>query len=316
MPKLIVLDMKTGRVLNSRLKQCMIEYAHDLCERAESDEDEITTTSTTNSEHSEVEAATFGDTLQISDENSASQVNAEVKSIDHESFSSDLDEKMYNLNNIDKVKNINFDLFNINLSFDTFDRVESKLFKEKSKAKTSQREKFLKESVLKELNENLIDLSTGRKYSAKPQTDRKQLHLLYFCSGSTQNEIYLDNVLKFLKLMQEKVNCSLQVVVISLDETQEEFDSLISRYAYGQKKKLVKRVEFENADPEPESTANSTPKRYVLDFQAKPIRVEISNELSVNESPFFSLIESPSGKIWSENLKLFILNSQLKDMVF
>ena len=227
------------------------------------------------------------------------------------------------MSNMDKIKNIKFDLSSLNFNFETFDLFEKKLFTLKSSSSSSTKPRALSKFLLDELNANLIDLSSGKKIDVKKSdnTDTAKLyHLLYFCSNLNSNEILFENVLKFLKFMQERTQCDISMVLISSDQNELDFQSLIKKYAtddLGGKKKPVKRVEFKKDDDSEASSISVMPKRFALAFDAtKSLKETLCRQMSVVGIPWFSLIDANTGKILCKNLKIFILNSQLRDIVF
>lgn len=56
--------------------------------------------------------------------------------------------------------------------------------------------------------------------------------------------------------------------------------------------------------------------RYALKFRSKSVKEKLFQKLHVTGIPWFSLIDAISGEILCENLKIFILNSQLREMIF
>jgi hypothetical protein len=331
-PKLVVIDIRTGRVMNSRLKQCIVEFSHEFCEKRENNEETSTTsvsttTATSSSDSEEASVVTVEEVAVKQCSNPEPVVSDPADELAHTSTETNYsdDDKFYNLNNIDKVQNIKFDFSNLNFNFETFDLVEHELFTEKSKRKKrasstttaaetasvckKSKMKLLSEATLKQLNENLMDLSTGSKIAVKQEAceGSRPLHLLYFCSNSTVNEIYLQNVLNFLKYMQEKVRCSVRVVLVSLDEARGDYEQLVSKFAQ-KRRSSVRRVD---------ELEKSSAERFVVDFEAAGVvREKLEKAFSISDLPHFSLIDSQNGQILSENLKIFILNSQLRDIVF
>lgn len=224
--------------------------------------------------------------------------------------------------NIDQIENISFNLDKLNFNFDMFDLFEKKLFSKSKKSghhanyKPPLNQRHLKPDILDELNRNLVDLNTGRKLLSSSQPS--QYYLLYFCCNFTSNEILFDNVLNFLRHMQEKLDCTVRIVLISLDKTESDYQQLIDKYST--RRSIKKKVEFldnpEDVVEEATSSTQGLAKRYALDYKAREVKDSLYKELNVVGMPWFSLVESHSGLVLCENLRLFILNSQLRDIVF
>jgi hypothetical protein len=257
-PKLVVLDLKTGNVLNNLIKHGLVEYLHEKCEN----------------------------NFSSSDSRSSSEDDEEIAPM--------------NL---------------LRFRFDSFDLLENRNNFPKRKPHDL---KKLDENLFRLMNENLIDLSSDKKISCSSSQQKKSYYLLYFCSHFTSNEILFNNVLKFLNQMREKLTTpdssaltSIKIVLISSDKNETDFNMLLEKYSQA---KTVKKVEFSD-DRSNLSSENILFKRCVLDFNQKELKNELLKELNVIGTPCFSLIDASEKEILCENLKIFILNSQLRDLV-
>lgn len=209
-PKLLVLDIKTGEVLNNNLKLGIIGYIHEFCSR-QLDALKSHENKKSASHHKDHSTDRNSSNINI---NSGSGQNDEFKN-----YKNDVEDDCGNFN-------INF---NFNFDFDMYDIYEnskssrrhgshhSKHSKHRSKSShnntsSSKKKKRLDHDLLTQLNDNLIDIITNQKYSVRETTSSdstsymNNYYLLYFCSNFTSNNCtnLFDHVIKFLKYMQEK----------------------------------------------------------------------------------------------------------------
>lgn len=189
----------------------------------------------------------------------------------------------------------------------------TKFTKMRKKAKNKKAiRKRIDPKLVKELNSNLIDILTNNKFISPPKDKKmssqseQSFYLLYFCSNftATTNSTLFDNVLKFLSYMKEKIECSIRIILVSSDQSQEDYNSLLEKY----------KIYFVDKESEGEEERASFT-RLALDFNCKAIKEKLFHELHISGIPWFSLTYA-SGEILCENLKIFILNSQLREIVF
>jgi hypothetical protein len=313
-PKLLVFDVKTGELLNENLQSGLIEYVHEFCNKQysslernneETHEEEFRKTKQTCYSNSNDTGELYKKDNFCFDLNF--NLDFDIGDMTHYRASSDRIQLPKS-----KVKQVNNSTTNV---------IDSSPFKERKK-------KYLTESLLKELNENLVDISNREK---KPVPDwlvesisgGEQInvyHLLYFCSNFTASKASMFNqVAKFLNYMQEKIECIINIVLISSDYSEEDYTKLTEKFDDSQRSNALANLS-ERSNDEGLEAANSSEssyfRRYIVDFKCKHIKESLFKELNVIGIPWFSLINALSGEILCENLKIFILNSQLREMIF
>ena len=287
MNKLVIIDIKTGQVLNNDFKLNLIKYVHEFCNKQL---DETTESSDKNTKSLIKE--------KINEEDEIEKINDEVESLEKEATVDEIETEKDDEDA--EVENITNNLINFNLNFD-FDNYE--MYK-KMKKKNGVSKKYIESELLKQLNENLIDVLTFEKqnYDLKIETNNETYYLLYFCSNFTKlNASLLESVIQFLKYMREKTKCNIKIVLISSDKLIDDYNQ------------LVKRHQTETSE---DNNNNSKFARLALDFNAKQIKEKLFFHLNVMGIPWISLINSNNGEILCENLKIFILNSQLREIIF
>jgi len=194
----------------------------------------------------------------------------------------------------------------LKLSF-VCDMYEKEAFKKKSKIKAK---KKLDKYLLKELEDNLIDLSQNSNLNiTNSGSSVDMLYLLYFCSNYiTSNSTAFNNVIQFLNSMQEKLKCTVKILFISSDGSEEGYHKLIS-------KMMNSSIANDESSAEIQSPIHRFD-RYALSYKAKSVKEKLFQQMNVVGIPWLSLINSTNGEILCENLNIFILNNQLKDMIF
>lgn len=108
--------------------------------------------------------------------------------------------------------------------------------------------------------------------------------------------------------------------MISSDNSQEDYQKLIKKYEI-KTDQLVRKVEFLMDKSDDDTKTDIDPDsdnfmRLALSFNSKQIKERLFQQLHIVGIPWFSLINAKNGDILCENLKIFILNSQLREMVF
>lgn len=275
-PKLLVIDPETGDLLNNNLKMCLVEYVHEFCSK------------------------------QI-------QLVAERKLKPR--FNSVLTSSDKNMS-----KN-----FNLNFDFDMYDIFDDLSVSRRSATSSSSqhpttttttkspnhntninsnrlikhRKRRLNRCLLGEFNENLIEVGQQRQHAATSDDSMSvnKYYLIYFCSNftssNTRQQALFEQIVEFLSYIREKIECSIKIVLVSSDFFESDYEKLLEKH----------RVES-NFD------------RMALKFSAKMVKERLFQKLHVTGIPWFSLIDVYSGEILCENLKIFILNSQLREMIF
>jgi hypothetical protein len=310
-PKLLVFDLKTGELLNENLQSGLIEYVHEFCNKQYS-------------------------SLVRSDE----EIQEDESRTEQKCY-------LNKNNNADLCKKDNYcsDL-NFNLDFDIGDMTHYTASSQRNKSPKSKtkeitqlanvvdsssfkemRKKYLTENLLKELNENLVDIS-NREKKAVPDWALESIrsgeqisvyHLLYFCSNFTASKANMFNqVTKFLNYMHEKIECIINIVLVSSDYSEEDYSKLTEKF--DDSHQTTASTNFSERDNHADkvcfNSENSYFRRYIVDFKCKHIKENLFKELNVIGIPWFSLINALNGEILCENLKIFILNSQLREMIF
>ena len=263
MPKLIVLDMDTGAVLNDQLRLGIIEYIHEFCDKQ----------------------------VSLAEPN---------KKNDDFNFIFDFD--------IDDF-----------CMYDKHANAEGKVKLKKRLPKDKKSKKRLDSDLLLQLRENRVKLSAKTSSNEIHLTcaHMKIYYLLYFCSDfTTSNTSLFENVIKFLIFMKEKFECSIKIILISSDSHEKDYQKLIAKFRLGD---LTSSDEMSRSDEDYDKQNLSLTydfERYALHFNAKAVKEKLFQQMNVVGIPWFSLINGNTGEIMCENLKIFILNSQLRDMIF
>ena len=149
--------------------------------------------------------------------------------------------------------------------------------------------KILDLSLIDELKNNLIEISTNKKNNTSFLNNN--FYLLYFCSNfTTSNENVFNRIGQFLNSTQEKLNCFIKIIIVSSDHSNEDYQALIEKVCL----KLLNYSIF------------------ALIYESKTIKEIIFKQMNIIGIPWFSLINASNGEILSENLRQLILNSHLK----
>lgn len=197
--------------------------------------------------------------------------------------------------------NLNFDTFDISSFLNNDDNTTHNRQEKKRKTKKLS---SLDADLMRTLNESLVNITTGHKqYNDEKSDDVVVYHLLYFCSLLTASNLSLfESVRKFLQFMRARTNCQIRIVLISSDNLEDDYNRLIGRFRLKKKQEQDEDDDFD---------------RLALDFKAKSkIKEKLFQQLHVMGIPWFSLINASNGQVLCENLKIFILNSQLREMIF
>jgi hypothetical protein len=278
----LLVDVKTGELLNENIKYKLIEYAHDYCEKKRE------------------------------------LVNMNKSKVNK------LDQIEKN-NNLNKNFSLNFDMDMYDLFDDFSSTYYSKNFNSKqigsrnsSKRRCVQRRhskrRRLNASLLSELIDNLIFIKTSSKYSMKRDEQKRVYYLIYFCSNFTTScntrQVY-DQVVEFLNYIKEKIECTIEIVIVSSDHFEDDYKKLIQRYS-------VEKAAEQKASSS--SFSNQTDDdcfiKLALKFDSRSVKEKLFHKLHITGIPWFSLIDATNGDILCENIKIFILNSQLREMIF
>ena len=211
------------------------------------------------------------------------------------------------IKDLNSVFSVN-DIEDLKLDF-VCEMYEKEVFKKKSRVKAK---KKLDKDLLKELEDNLINLSQNSNLNitnSGSSADINMFYLLYFCSNYiTSNSTAFNNVIQFLNSMQEKLKCTVKIIFISSDGSEEGYHKLIS-------KMMNSNIANDESSAELQSIIHRFD-LYALSYKAKSVKEKLFQQMNVVGIPWFSLINSTNGEILCENLNIFILNNQLKDMIF
>ena len=171
--------------------------------------------------------------------------------------------------------------------------------------------KKIDSDLLNQLEENLIKISIQPNLdnqNSAANTGAKNVYLLYFCSNYTiSNSIALENIIKFLSLAQVKSKFLTKIILISSDASEENYNELISKMnTFNLMRECNEHItsKIQKFD------------RLALSFSANSVKENLFEQMNVIGIPWFSLIDATNGEILCENLNIFILNSQLRDMIF
>lgn len=93
--------------------------------------------------------------------------------------------------------------------------------------------------MIDELNDNLIEVGGGEllaasasDYPAPPLL--RQFYLIYFCSffttSNSRQQEFFDQIVEFLSYVQEKIECSIRIVLVSSDFLESDYEKLIEKY--------------------------------------------------------------------------------------
>lgn len=115
-----------------------------------------------------------------------------------------------------------------------------------SSSSSKYRKRKLNRCLIDELNESLVELgiaantnssggpaAAAADYSSSSPPPR-QFYLIYFCSfftssNSRQKELF-EQIIEFLSYVQEKIECSIRIVLVSSDFLESDYEKLIEKY--------------------------------------------------------------------------------------
>lgn len=309
-PKLLIVDITTGELLNLNVRNSLIEYVHEYCMKKR--------------ELINLKAS-----------------KTKLNSSDSEQLQQN-QQQHQNPSSMGKNFNLNFDLdmYDIfdDLTVAAYGPISNRTnYSMRTKARHNQqrrrRKRKLNKYLLGELIENLIHINNGQKYERKTANAETRLYyLVYFCSNfttsHTNSQLY-DQIIEFLNYLKEKVECSIEIVLISSDHFEEDYLKLIRKYNESNQDANVKNdsastAMSDNSSRPNHNEDNSSSQRQMYDqfsrlalkFSCKWVKEKLYQKLHITGIPWFSLIDANNGEILCENLKIFILNSQLREMIF
>lgn len=187
------------------------------------------------------------------------------------------------------------ELNDLNFDFDVYDIC--KFVSENQSDRSSRvKRKTLDKELLEQLSNNLNEISNV--CSEKVENISQNLfYLIYFCSNfTTSNENIFNNLKHFMTSIQDKFNCCVRIVIVSSDQTREDYIKLLEKID----------SKLSNAKKSDEFS------RYALNFDAIHVKEMLFRQLKVAGIPWFSLINAKNGEILGDNLRHLILNSQLR----
>jgi hypothetical protein len=186
----------------------------------------------------------------------------------------------------------------LNFNFRVYDII-SKYKRDKEKNVNKNHQIYnccLSSDSFRKFHSSLIDIKTLEhvNYETTISHFNNNFFILYFCSNfTTSNRNLFENVQNFVDFMRNNNN-KMTIVLISSDKTKNDYEKLLLKY---------------------QQTTTTSLHCLALDYNCKEIKNKLYERLKVVGIPWFSLINANNGDVCCENLKIFILNSQMREMI-